>query len=320
MFGLEYPVMSAPMTLHCNATLAGAVSAAGGLGSLPGWHPTNGPEWVRREIAAVRAATDAPFAVGFITNLIGFAEPLFEAALAEHPPLMALSFGDPSPWIARCKAAGVQVMCQVQTYADADRAVSAGADLLVAQGNEAGGHTGTMGLLSFLTGVVARHPDIPVLAAGGIGDGATLAAALIAGADGAWMGTAFLATTESTEIDDVHKQYIVESDGGDTVFTRAYDILTGMPWPNGVGERVRRNRFTDEWAEREAELQEHKSEVTERRSAEHLGGQEDPDVREILYGQSARCVDEIRTVADVLHSVCGDAASQLRLRSDALLS
>jgi nitronate monooxygenase len=191
MFGLRYPVMSAPMTLHCNATLAGAVSAAGGLGSLAGLHPAKGPEWAREEIAAVRATTEAPFAVGFISNLIGFVEPLFEAALDEHPPLMALSFGDPTPWIERCKAAGARVMCQVQTYKDADRAVGAGADLLVAQGNEAGGHTGTMGLLPFLTGVVTRHPDIPVLAAGGIGDGATLAAALMAGADARGWGLPF---------------------------------------------------------------------------------------------------------------------------------
>jgi nitronate monooxygenase len=319
MFGLTYPVMSAPMTLHCNATLAGAVSAAGGLGSIAGIHPAKGPEWVRAEIAAVRTMTEAPFAVGFISNLIDFVEPLFEAALDEHPPLIALSFGDPTRWIERCKAAGAQVMCQVQTYDDADRAVAAGTDLLVAQGHEAGGHTGTMGLLPFLTGVAARYPEIPVLAAGGIGDGATLAAALMAGADGAWMGTAFLATTESTEVDDAHKQFIVESDGADTVFTRAYDILTQFPWPAGVGERVRRNRFTDEWADREAELRDHKDEVAERRAAE-ASDPEDPEVREVLYGQSAQCVSEVRSVADVLHSVCEGAASLLRRRPGELLS
>src|SRR5690606_15547568 len=112
------------------------------------------------------------------------------------------------------------LVCQVQTFDDAARAVDAGADVLVAQGTEAGGHTGTMGLVPFLAGVVDRYPDVPVLAAGGIADGRTLAAVLMAGADGALVGTAFLATPEAVEIDDAYKQHIVDSDGGDTVLTR----------------------------------------------------------------------------------------------------
>ena len=148
--------------------------------------------------------------------------------MAESPAAIALSFADPAPWIGRCKAAGARVICQVQTYEDADLAIAAGADVLVAQGNEAGGHTGSMGLLPLLVGVVARYPDVPVLAAGGIADGRTLAAALTAGADGAWLGTAFLATPEAVEVHEIHKRLIVESDGTDTVFTRAYDIVVGI--------------------------------------------------------------------------------------------
>lgn len=237
MFGLDHPVMSAPMALHSGGTLAAAVSAAGGLGSFGGVHPARGPDWIQAEIAAIRAATDRPFAVGFITAFVPFFGPLFEATLAGAPPVVALSFGDPKPWIDQARAAGARVMCQVQNYEDAALAVDAGAEILVAQGTEAGGHTGTMSLLPFLAGVVARYPDIPVLAAGGITDGRTLAAALTAGADGAWLGTAFLATTEAVEVHDIHKQLIVESDGSDTVFTQAYDIVSGLPWPAGIGER-----------------------------------------------------------------------------------
>ena len=93
---------------------------------------------------------------------------------------------DPQPWLGQAKEAGARVMCQVQNFEDADAAVDAGADVLVAQGSEAGGHTGAMGLLPFLAGVVARYGEVPVLAAGGIADGRTLAAVLTAGADGAW--------------------------------------------------------------------------------------------------------------------------------------
>src|SRR5439155_9618190 len=233
MFGLTYPVMSAPMALHSGGTLAAAVSAAGGLGSFGGTHPVKGPEWIREEIAAIRATTDRPFAVGFITPFLPFTAPLLEAAVAERPAAVAFSFADPQPWVDEAKATGARVICQVQNYRDAELAVAAGADVLVAQGTEAGGHTGTMGLLPFLAGVVERYPDVPVLAAGGVADGRTLAAALMVGADGAWLGTAFLATPEAVEVHDLHKDFIVASDGTDTVFTRVYDIVSGMPWPAG---------------------------------------------------------------------------------------
>jgi len=157
LLGIAHPIVSAPMAFHSGGTLAGAVSAAGGLGSFGGVHPWRGPDWIHAEIAKIRAVTDRPFAVGFITAFMGFSEELFAATLDEHPRVIALSFGDPGPWAARAKDAGALVMCQVQSYTDAATAVAAGADVLVAQGNEAGGHTGTMALLPFVSGLVDRH-------------------------------------------------------------------------------------------------------------------------------------------------------------------
>ena len=203
MFGLDDPIMSAPMVGHSGGRLAGAVSAAGALGSFGGMHPRHEPVWVREQIALVREITDRPFAVGFITPFLEIAEPFLMAALDEQPPAVCFSFGDPAPWADRARAAGAKVICQVQDHETAAMAIDAGADILVAQGTEAGGHTGGMSLLPFLASVVERYPDVPVLAAGGIADGRTLAAALVAGADGAMLGTAFLATPEAVEIDDV---------------------------------------------------------------------------------------------------------------------
>lgn len=320
MFGLSYPVMSAPMAHHSGGRLAGAVSAAGGMGSFGGIHASNDSDWIRAEIATIRGTTDGPFAVGFISNFIPFVESLFEAALAERPAALAFSFGDPAPWIERSKAAGTRVICQVQTYDDADRAIDAGADVLVAQGTEAGGHTGTMSLLPFLAEVAARYPHTPILAAGGISDGRTFAAALTAGADGAWLGTAFLATPEAIEVDEDYKRLILESDGTDTVFTRVYDIVGGYPWPEGIGERVRRNGFTDEWTDREAELRERKAEATSVGGSAPTIGSEDPDVREILYGQSAGGIHGIRPAAEVVRSISDDAERQLRDRPQSLLA
>ena len=321
MFGLTYPVMSAPMALHSGGRLAGAVTAAGGLGSFGGIRPAKGPAWMEAEIATVRAATDGPFAVGFITAFLPMFEPLFDAALtaAGAPAVIALSFGDPEPWLDRARKAGARTMCQVQTYDDAARAVDAGADVLVAQGTEAGGHTGTMSLLPFLAGVAARWPQVPVLAAGGIADGRTLAAVLTAGADGAWLGTAFLATPEAVEVHDVHKEMIVASDGGDTVATRAYDIVSGLPWPAGIVERGRRNRFIDGWAGREAELADRREEFAPPPGTVPFQTPPDPDTDGVLYGQSAAFVTAVRPAAEVLRTICADAESILRTRPGAVL-
>ncbi|MHB8437929.1 MAG: NAD(P)H-dependent flavin oxidoreductase [Acidimicrobiales bacterium] len=319
MFDLAHPVMSAPMALHSGGTLAGAVSAAGALGSFGAVHPSKGPEWIRAEVATIRAMTDRPFAVGFITGFLPFVEPLFEAVLSEEPAAVALSFGDPGPWISRCKAVGSRVICQVQNYEHAELAVTGGADVLVAQGTEAGGHTGTMSLLPFLAGVVARYPDVPVLAAGGIADGRTLAAALTAGADGAWLGTAFLATPEAVEVHATHKNLIVQSDGTDTVFTRAYDIVSGYPWPEEIGERVRRNRFTDEWNDKEAELRSSRSQFEPPDPSDPFGAPPDPETSEVLYGQSAGFVDAVRPAAQVVSTISDDAERILRTRPGSLL-
>jgi nitronate monooxygenase len=196
-------------------------------------------------------------------------------------------------------------VCQVQAFPDAELAVAAGADVLVAQGTEAGGHTGTMSLLPLLAGIADAYPDVVLLAAGGIGSGRTLAASLLAGADGAWLGTAFLATPEAIEIDQGHKAAIVGSDGGDTVFSRAYDIASGLPWPAAIGERVRRDAFTDEWAGREAELRQ-------------LRDRPAPGAP-VLDGQSARFVDSVVPAAEVVRRICDEAEELLRRRPAALL-
>ncbi len=319
MFDLQYPVMSAPMAMHSGGTLAGAVSAAGGLGAFGGIHPARGADWMHAEFDRIRSVTDRPCGVGFITAFIGPMQHLFDAALSEHPAVVAFSFGDPRPWIGRAKEMGAATVCQVQNFVDADAAVQAGTDVLVAQGTEAGGHTGTMSLLPLLTALVDRYPQTPVLAAGGIGGGRSLAGALAAGADGAWVGTALLATPEAVEVHDIHKDLIVASDGTDTTFTRSYDIVSGLPWPEGIGERVRRNRFTDEWDGREEELRSRREELASSSDENPFAMPPDPDTDSVLYGESAAFVGAIRPAADVLRAICQDAETLLRSRPTALL-
>jgi len=300
MLELEHPLMSAPMALHCGGTLAAAVSTAGGLGSFGGIH-AEGAAWVHAQSALARERTDRPFAIGFITPFLQGARDGFAAALEERPAAIMLSFSDPGEWGRRVKDAGCRLICQVQTFADADLALATGADVLVAQGNEAGGHTGTMGLLPLLCGITERYADVPVLAAGGIGSGRVLAAVLAAGADGALVGTAFLATPEAVEIGDDYKEAIAASDGSDTVFSSAHDIVSGRPWPQGIGVRTQRDAFTDEWAGREAELRAHATDVP-------------PPPRPRFFGPAAHFVAGVRPAGDVVRQISSDAERVLRDR------
>ncbi len=306
LFGLEHPIMSAPMAMHSGGNLAAAVSGAGGMGSFGGIHETEGPDWVRAQAALVRDRTDRPFAIGFITPFLPAFAGHFQAALDARPDAIALSFADPGEWGRRVKDAGIRLICQAQTFDDADLAVAAGADVVAVQGGEAGGHTGTMSLLPLLAGIAERYPEVTLLAAGGIASGRTLAAALVAGADGGWLGTAFVATPEAVEVSDDHKAAVVASDGGDTVFTHAYDIAFGAPWPSTIGGRVRQDAFTQEWAGREAELR-------ERRDRAEPGSP-------LYFGQSARFVDAVRPAADVVRLLSASAEQILRERSAELLS
>lgn len=317
MFGIEYPVMSAPMANHSGGTLAAALSAAGGLGAFGGISDIRGPEWVRQQADYIRSQTDRPFGIGFITAFIPFLEPHFQAALDSRPHILAFSFGSPAKYIDLAKATGARVMCQVQTLESAAEAVSAGVDILVAQGNEAGGHSGRMNLLPFLTRIVDRYPDIPVMASGGIATGRGLAAVLTAGADGAWMGTAFLATPEAVEVPDRHKEIVLDSDGEDTVWTTAYDTLSGAPWPQGIGGRVWRNRFVIEWDGRDEEIAANRPAM----QAENEKQREvfDVDAAPVWMGQSAGAVSAIRPAAEVLREICDDAERILRERSSQLL-
>ena len=316
LFQLDYPIMSAPMTNHCGGRLAAAVSQAGGLGSFGGIND-GGPDWVRQQIAEIRGVTDRPFAVGFITHLIPLLPENFEAALEEKVPVVAFSFSDSKPWIGKAKDAGAVVMCQVQTLEMAQEVVDSGTDILIAQGNEAGGHTGGLNSLPFLTAILDRYPDIPVMAAGGIANARALAAILAAGADGAWVGTAFVATPEAKEVPDSFKRQILRSDGQDTAFTTLYDLLGDPPWPEGIAARVYRNPFVRQWAGRDHEILRQREELA---TDAAVGWEEqDPEVASVYQGQSAVSVNEIRPAAQVLRDICDVAEELLRSRSRSLL-
>ena len=309
MLGLTHPVMSAPMSNHSGGTLAAAVSQAGGLGTFGGTNDL-GPEWMRDQLAYIRSETDRPFGVGFITQLIEVDSTNFEIALEEQVPVVVFSFTNPQPWLGRARDAGVVTICQVQSLELAGLAVKAGADMLLAQGNEAGGHTGAMNLLPLLVELVKSYPEVPVLAAGGITTGRAMAGALAAGAQGASLGTALLATPEAVEVPDSFKERIILSDGQDTTFTRFYDLLGTRPWPDGIAGRVYANRLVREWDGRDAEILAHREELASDVAAGRA--RQDPEVSSVYMGQGAGQVRAIRPAAEVVREICEDAEGVLR--------
>ena len=319
LLGIDYPIISAPMIRSSGGRLAAAVSTAGGLGTFGCVNAakTTGPDYIREQIVHIRSQTDKPFGAGFLTQHIAASPQNFDTVLEEEVPVILLSFADPRPWLSRAKESGATTICQVQTVEAARMAVEGGADLLAAQGNESGGHTGVMNLLPFLVRLIDEFPDVPIVAAGGISNGRSLAAVLAAGADGAWMGTAFVATEEDDEVPNTHKQLIVGSDGEDTVYTQVFDIINaaaigGAPWPGGVAGRAFNNRFAKEWHGREAELRQRLDEVVPAYNEGRQRG--DIDAAPTWIGQSAAFIHSVRPAAEVLRTICDEAEQQLRRR------
>jgi nitronate monooxygenase len=250
LFGLRHPVALAPMGGSAGGALASAVSAAGGLGLLGGG---NGPAgWLARELPLV-ASGPRPWGVGFQSWAVG-ADTL-QRALAYQPDAVMLSFGDPAPLAGPARAAGARLIIQVTTLDEARQAVDLGADVIVAQGTEAGGHGARRGwsTLAFVPVVADLAGPVPVLAAGGVADGRGLAAALALGASGALIGTRFLATAEAL-IDQAAQQAIIDAGGEDTERDGVLDLASGSRWPRAYTARTLHHPFHDAWRGKEHEL------------------------------------------------------------------
>ncbi len=242
LFGIEHPVLLAPMAGVSGGALAAAVSEAGGLGLIGGGY--GDADWLMREFDA---AGDARIGVGFITWSLARQPELLDLALDRNPAALMLSFGDFKPFLPRIRNAQTKFIVQVQTLEQAHEAVGAGVDAIVAQGTEAGGHGGTRSTLPFVPAVVDIAEGTPVIAAGGIADGRGLAAALALGASGVLCGTTFYASDESLANENA-KQAAVSGSGGDTERSSVFDMARGLDWPSDWNLRTMRNSFTRRWS------------------------------------------------------------------------
>jgi nitronate monooxygenase len=251
LFAVQYPIALAPMGGSAGGALAAAVSNGGGLGLLGGG--AGDRDWLDRELPILAERTTRPWGVGFQSWAADVGT--VERALAAGPAAVMLSFGDPRPFTGIIRAAGAALILQVTDLEEARQAVDLGADVIVAQGTEGGGHGARRGrsTLPFVPVVADLAGPVPVLAAGGIADGRGVAAALALGAAGALLGTRFQATAEAL-VDPAISRAIIEGRGEDTERSVVLDIARGSRWPARYPGRTLGHPFLDEWRGREAEL------------------------------------------------------------------
>lgn len=303
-FGLEHPIVSAPMALAGGGRLAAAVSQAGGLGLIGGGYGDG--DWLAREY---EAAGHADVGCGFITWKLREAPELLSAVLARKPKALMLSFDRLEPFAEEIRAAGVPLIAQVQTLAGAVEAVEAGADVLVAQGGEAGGHGATRGTMAFVPEVAdmlaARAPDVLLLAAGGIADGRGLAASLMLGADGVLVGSRFWASAEAL-VPAGFAEAAIAASGDETQRSSLHDIVRGIDWPEPWTIRTLQNAFTQRWADQEGALH---AEVEGLRAA-YDSAMAEGDAREAcaIVGEAVGLIHDLPPAGEIVDRMAREAA------------
>jgi len=304
LLGIRVPLLNAPMTPQAGGELARAVGAAGAFGML-GFDEDEDAGAIARQAEIVRAG-GAPFGIGLAAWVLENRPELLDIAIAARPALVSISFGDPAPYVARLHAAGILVASQVQNRNWARAALGAGVDVLVAQGTEAGGHTGSVGTLPLLQ-LVLEMTEKPVLAAGGIATGRGFAAVLAAGAAGAWIGTPFLLARESRTADAARAR-IIASDETQTIYTSVYDRVQGKPWPREFRGRALRNPFVERWHEHEDEMLASPQAVAEFQAAKGAG---DYTCANVYAGQSVGALHEVETAAQIVERFETQATARL---------
>jgi enoyl-[acyl-carrier protein] reductase II len=307
LLGVEHPVMLAGMGGVSYAPLVAAVSEAGGFGCLGA--STMGPERMVEEIAAVRQLTDRPFGVDLLTAMPGNLTGQVEQLIAGGAGVFVAGLGVPAEVVELCHRHDVLVVNMCGKVDHARRAVDAGCDLVVAQGTEAGGHTGTVATLPLVPQVVdAVGGQVPVVAAGGIFDGRGLAAALSLGADGVWIGTRFIATPEAQGVAG-YKDALIRTGEDGTVVSRAY---------SGKTMRVVRNQYTLFFEEHPGELASFPTQLARSMhdGAFHLGGDErtdgiDPDLECYPTGQGVGAIRTLIPAATLVEQIVTEGTEVL---------
>jgi nitronate monooxygenase/enoyl-[acyl-carrier protein] reductase II len=307
LVGIDAPIIQAPIVPGAGPELVAAVGEAGAIGSLGAAFKTANE--LRAEIEAVRRLTDRPFIVNHVVPLLD--EEAFSTTLEASPRMVSLALGDPGEHVARAKEAGALVMHQVHTREQARAVAETGVDVIVAQGTEAGGNCGGVATSVLVPQVVEEVGPIPVVAAGGIADGRGLAAALVLGAQGANVGTRFLASEEAS-VDAGWKEEIVSAHSEQAVRLGFWEKIFGGDDPQAyeVVPRALRTPFVDEWSGRPDEAG---------REAERLRGEIASALRAgtihqlaPFSGQGAGLISDVQPAGEIVRAMVEEAEDALR--------
>jgi nitronate monooxygenase len=306
-FSLKHPIISAPMAFAATGKLASAVSDAGGLGLIGGGY--GNLEWIKQQFSMV---DPSQVGCGLITWKIEDNLGVLEEVLNLKPRAFFLSFGNPKVYAKQIKDSNIPLICQVQTLEDARNALACGADIIVAQGCEAGGHgekRSTLTLVPEVADLIAnQYPQVLLCAAGGIADGRGLAAALMLGADGVVIGSRFWASKEANVFPDMHNA-AVASTGDNTIRTKVMDIARHIDWPERYTARVLKNDFTDCWHNNLEQLIENSEvEAQKWQQAWEIG---DPKKSNTFVGEAAGIINEICSVDTIIHNISNQAEKLL---------
>ena len=310
LLDIDHPILLAPMGGIAGGALAGAVSAAGGLGLIGAGYadPSFGygsADWIGSEFDK---AGGQSVGIGFITWALDQRPGALDAALQRQPRAVMLSFGDIAPYASKIRDAGAILICQVQSLKDARDAVTEGAQIIVAQGTEAGGHGADRSTLPLVPAIVDTVAPIPVAAAGGIADGRGLAAALMLGAEGVLIGTRFWATQEALGHPN-QKSLIERTGGGHTLRTSVFDTARGLTWPKPYTGRAIRNAFTEAWHGRDDELRSEGPIVRERLFAASRDG--DTGTAVTYAGEGLDLIDDRPAAGELVGRIIDEAIHAL---------
>lgn len=300
VLGIKYPIIQGGMAWISDAKLAAAVSNAGGAGIISCGGRTT--EYVREEIRKAKQLTDKPFGVN-VMLMAPNKDEIVDVICEEKPAFVTLGAGNPVPYFAKLKEAGIKVIPVIPNVKLAKRVAAAGADAMVAEGMEAGGHIGVLTTMALMTQVIPEIKDIPVVMAGGFGDGRGLAAAMLLGAGGVQMGTRFL-VAEECSVHENMKQKLIEAVDTDT-------IVTGLTLGGAV--RGIKNKFSTEFVQKENEGKTSKEELIRMATGTNkLAAVEGDVVNGMMQaGQSLTVLQKVEPVATIIEDIMKQARETL---------
>jgi len=306
LLGIEVPIILAPMGTCTSGEFAAAVSNNGGLGGVGSLFRTAAA--IKRDIDVVKKLTSRPFAINHIPqNLVAEA---FDHALEARPAVMSFALADPGELARRARNVGCRIMIQVTTVAQAVQAAERGADIIIAQGGEAGGYAGDVSTMALVPQVVDAVSPIPVVAAGGIFDGRGIAAALMLGAAGVNLGTRFIACQESPAPDE-WKRAIVTAKSEDVMRAEVLNDIVPLPGTAGFGTVLRsiHTEFLDHWTANRDEARQDRDRLRTQIISTTQAGR--PHATLLTAGQTAGGITDIPAVADLMQRLVAEASAAL---------